>query len=124
MMNAQFLFSMKPQGQTWTNEGKEVFISYEEAAKSLISELEKLSVDAAITYVSESGSTYGTASFGKVSKTFRISGHDVRSMDPNNHNGPKMADFDLRPDSIKGFTPKQIIEEAAMIFEDLEFSTK
>lgn len=115
---------MKPQGQTWTNEGKEVFISYEEVAKSLISELEKLVVDAEITYVSESGSTYGTASFGTVSKKFRISGHDVRSMNPDNHNGPKMADYDLRPDSIKGFTPKQIIEEAAIIFEDLEFCAK
>jgi hypothetical protein len=101
-----------------------VFISYEEAAKSLISELEKLSVDASITYVSNSGSTYGDATYlGKTMK-FRLSGHDVRSMNPDNHNGPKMADYDLRPDSIKGFTPKQIIEEAAMIFEDLEFSTK
>lgn len=109
-------------GKTWVTEGVEVYTSYNEAGKDLISELNSLGANAKITFVSKTGSTYGEVNYGGIKEKFRISGHDVLSMDKSKiDNTVSKVDHELRPQTWMGFTPKGIKDEARSIYENIKW---
>lgn len=108
-------------GKTWTTNGYEVYVSYEEAAHGLVGYLKNEGIVANLKLVTDSGSAYVDVKLGNLKKKIRISGHDVLSMNPNNFSGAKKADYNIGKDVVFGITPKWAKEWALEISSDLRW---